>query len=634
MPNNYNTTVLQPLKSYPTYQFHAFAASGKLASADVFRICILETFRWMRARLQNYAELPQEIQTPDPKDYAAFSLDELHSFRYSGGIRLEVISLMQKGIWSFSLTESDMGANLGTPTERLPVLRRSFTTEITFLLHEDSVETGIRTICEEPSDCTEPCEVFRPTVVKAIAQNEQIGFYQSGMRLSSTAFQIDNSTNLGYFCTLFEDKQCNFPIVLIADSPERTDENTAADFPPISVTSAIPPGFGSSLLTDDIHVSVEPKELGNRQLVKMTEKPQVRRSVPTVLKTSVKNEKLPVFPYDRLAASLIGFAVVCFVNEGQLRMLANKEGISLSPGDAAIYWKGMETEYFSCASVQRDMEAVYLRIKTLMYRFPKRRVYDYGDAVFYAEAKLMELREKRHETNSLEERCEFYRQENAELKEQLSAVQRQNTDMQQREEALRQTRKKLKTAESECGQMQICCQALQEELSQKTAAYQHSADLIAFYRQRVQIAAEYPRRTDEVCSWLETHFSAQMIVAPRAKNEMRKYDGAMDLFMLCDGLLYLDAYTKFRRNEISEEMLLYAAENGWEVTSCGKETLRVRAADYALTLDGKRYLLDMHIKHGVSSEALMRVYFCYDETLQKIIIGSMPSHLPTVRENT
>ena len=53
-----------------------------------------------------------------------------------------------------------------------------------------------------------------------------------------------------------------------------------------------------------------------------------------------------------------------------------------------------------------------------------------------------------------------------------------------------------------------------------------------------------------------------------------------------------------------------------------------------IALDGQKYILDMHIKHGVSAACLLRVYFCYDETLQKLIIGSMPEHLATVRCNT
>ena len=48
----YQTTNLQPIKRYPTYQFHADTAQKKLPVSQVFCICVLETLRWLRSRLQ------------------------------------------------------------------------------------------------------------------------------------------------------------------------------------------------------------------------------------------------------------------------------------------------------------------------------------------------------------------------------------------------------------------------------------------------------------------------------------------------------------------------------------------------------------------------------------------------------
>lgn len=54
-------------------------------------------------------------------------------------------------------------------------------------------------------------------------------------------------------------------------------------------------------------------------------------------------------------------------------------------------------------------------------------------------------------------------------------------------------------------------------------------------------------------------------------------------------------------------------------------------AEYTVTIDSASYTLDQHIKHGVHAEELIRIYFCWDEKLRKIIIGSMPEHLATVK---
>lgn len=126
-----------------------------------------------------------------------------------------------------------------------------------------------------------------------------------------------------------------------------------------------------------------------------------------------------------------------------------------------------------------------------------------------------------------------------------------------------------------------------------------------------------------------------MFVAPRAASELRKHTGYLDIACLCDGIVFLAAYSQYRRQELSEETLsLYAEHKKWEVQGCGKETLKVHRSDYTVTIEGKPCILDQHIKRGVRSEELIRIYFCWDEENRRIIIGSMPEHLPTVNNAT
>ena len=632
MANSYTTTVFQPRKSYPTYQFHACSACGKLPVADIFKVCILETFRWLRARLQDYPQLPQELKTPEPTDFSQFDLSELHSFQLADSIQVHVVYAENAGIWSFLLTESDMGENLGTATERLPVIGRSFLTEISFRVLETCVEIGVRTICEEPMDTTAPCEVFRPTVVKALAENPNVGLRQSGRTLTKSAFCLKESADITHFCELFEDDSNNLPLVLVGDAPCREPAAPAVSLSDAKLPVSVIGGFGGGFSAADVVLTNSEKSSPFADAKKKVPAP---KKTPTLPKSTPKPERLAPFPSDRLAESLLGFAVVCDVPEAQLSALKNKEGIALSLGEIAVFQRGQEIERYRYHAKQDDPETVFQRVKKDLRRFPKRRAYNYGSIAFHSDAKLIALRERQLQTDSLEERCELYRQENTALKQQTAEFSRQNTDMQLRENELRKTRKLLKTAEAEKEELQAALDALRTEYAAKEEAFRGAADMVAFYRARAAFAAGYPQAAADVCGWAEEHFSAEMIVAPRAKSEMKKYDGALDIPMLCDGLLYLDAYAKFRRQEISEDVLrLYAMENGWEATFSGKEAVRVRQADYAVTIDGQKYILDMHIKHGVSAACLLRVYFCYDETLQKLIIGSMPEHLATVRCNT
>lgn len=63
----HSPTVLHRLKRYPTYQFYAEITSEKLTESEVFRLLVLETFSWLRARLKGDA--PAELQTPEPEEY-------------------------------------------------------------------------------------------------------------------------------------------------------------------------------------------------------------------------------------------------------------------------------------------------------------------------------------------------------------------------------------------------------------------------------------------------------------------------------------------------------------------------------------------------------------------------------------
>ena len=133
----YKTTKIKRIKSYPTYQFHAFTNSHKYIPEDVYKICILETFRWLKSRLNDFGEVPEEFNVPEPESYAEFDTACLHSFSINLGFSVDVVYIEEKGIWAFNITESDAGANIGTDSERLPVQGRTFSTDISFRLHND-----------------------------------------------------------------------------------------------------------------------------------------------------------------------------------------------------------------------------------------------------------------------------------------------------------------------------------------------------------------------------------------------------------------------------------------------------------------------------------------------------------------
>lgn len=630
---SYITTQLRLIKSYPTYQFYAKADSRTLELNTVFHICILETFKWLRERLKNFTDLPAEILTPEPEEYARFSKESLVSFSYQNGLSADVIYIEKKGIWSFLLSESDMGANIGTERERLPVHGRTFNTEIAFIRQKDHVEIGVRTICSEPSDTPADCEVFRPTVVRALAENPDIQLMQSGFILDEKPLEIRSKAELERFFGVFEDDRRNFPIVLVADSKTetRTPDLAAirAASPSLNVTGGFSYGGG-------LDISVNAGSLQLKQSVQLPKEKQKKTSEkPASKKPEPVRTKLPVFDYTGLARVLVGFAVVVFADEKYFRQIENKSHISLTHGDILVISRQTVLERYTYPEYSGNMQGFFRTLRSDMIAMPKRKQYDFGGVLFHSDAKMRDYHDKRHETTSLEEQCSIYRLENAELKARIKDLSQHQTDMQQTAEALTASQKKAAILQKELELKTAALEELRESLAQKEIANQKNAELASFYKQQAEIAAAFPTSKDDVCDWIEKNFSDHIILAQRARSEMRKYSGALDVANLCDGIVFLDAYARFRRRELTEGSLqLYAERNNWEVQNCGKEAIKMRRSSYTVTHGDSQYLLDLHIKQGVRSEELIRIYFCWDDDSRKLLIGSMPKHLATVRQNT
>ena len=344
--------------------------------------------------------------------------------------------------------------------------------------------------------------------------------------------------------------------------------------------------------------------------------------------------RLPEFPCARLAESTKGFGIVCYAAENTLAVLENKLHLHLEPGDIVICIRGNESDRYAYAAYSEDMEAFYQQLKNDVQNLPKHRAYDFGRTVFQASAFLLALQERRSTAQSLEESVQLYQQENAELKERLSELEQQETDLRGQAEELRVTQKRLQAANDEIAALKTYIETIQQDYRVRQTAYETASRQIRFYQEKAEIAAGYPTGKDEVCDWAEAQFPERLVITQRARSELRKYHGILDVATLCDALLYLDAYARTRLGDLTdEELQLYTDRRNWEVAFCGKEATRLHESDYTVTHGGKRYLLDMHLKQGTRAGFLIRIYFCFDEEHGRLIVGSMPEHLPTATQN-
>lgn len=415
----YQTTNLQPTKRYPTYQFHARTAQKKLPAEQVFCICVLETLHWLRSRLKKFSSLPEDICTPEPAQYEAFSMQQLHSFHSSVGAAVDVIYLENRGLWSFQIIEPDIGANLGTPQERPAVSGRIFETEISFLLCKDDVEVGVRTICSEPSDSTAPCEVFRPMIIPALAQNPHVGFLKNGFLLNGKAMEIRKKSDIAYFDALCHAADFDMPLVVVADSGtvqkkldlEQLDVSAVPKLQPLSAELS---AHNDMLHFYDRNVQMNEAESTVTKNLQQPLNRRVKRHVSSKMKLKPEaalpakaetTEKLPVFPFEKLAEKLLGFGVVCFVEHRCLEEFSRKYKLALQEGDMLILRHGSTAERYPYAQYARDMDGFSRQRKQELRQMLKRGAFTFGRILFHSDARLAVLQDSQQETLSLEERC-------------------------------------------------------------------------------------------------------------------------------------------------------------------------------------------------------------------------------------
>lgn len=96
------TTKLKQIKSYPTYQLHAFSERRKSVVNEIFKICILETMKWLRSRMSEFSEIPEQLRLPEPENYEQLSFEMLQSFSLNVGSNINVVYIESKGIRSIT----------------------------------------------------------------------------------------------------------------------------------------------------------------------------------------------------------------------------------------------------------------------------------------------------------------------------------------------------------------------------------------------------------------------------------------------------------------------------------------------------------------------------------------------------
>ena len=255
-----------------------------------------------------------------------------------------------------------MGANIGSQNERLPVNRRTFDTEISFVKQTDYIEIGVKTIVSESSDTVADYEVFRPTVVKELVENGNIRLIQGGFILDKKPLEIKTKADAERLFNLYNDKNLNFPLVIVSDTETKGIKSELHDFKPDSASLNIK---GEFLLGNLLNISTDTSTFdfdlkkSNKNATFQKEKPKKVKEKSLLPKQEVKKEKSQVFDYISLADKLVGFAIIVFIDESLIKHVENKLHTSFDYGKISVIRNKEVIEEYSYSDYSKDMKQFF-----------------------------------------------------------------------------------------------------------------------------------------------------------------------------------------------------------------------------------------------------------------------------------
>ncbi len=149
-----------------------------------------------------------------------------------------------------------------------------------------------------------------------------------------------------------------------------------------------------------------------------------------------------------------------------------------------------------------------------------------------------------------------------------------------------------------------------------------------------------PCRYSDVADWIKNSFSVTLILTQKAKTVLRcgKFQ---NIPLLCNGVrcLATDFIDYVSKKSTFEEYSVRLKEKGFEHRSDSSEAAKNNYAAYNPEYpegSGQTVELKTHIRNKTDKSfdkhdprSVLRIYFTYDNDLEKVIVHYLPDHLPT-----
>lgn len=648
---------------YATYQLYAVMANKKLSPEEGLKLGALTVIAWVCHRLGD--DIPEELQVPNPEEYASFDITKLTSVHLNYGFVIDIISLPEKGMWSLQITEPDLGSDPGNPNQwRKPVAGRILETDVAFVINGKELEVGVKTIISDPEN-THKADVYRPAFVKKLYNNPDFGLKHI-IPIVPRLHYINNQEQLKNALQLYHNPDNQLPLLFFTKIKQTVVEQglplEGLSLDELKVKDSKTEKYdekGNRIHSikaerdlEKILAQEEAKKKGKKakskqqdtviaksldELRVLSKNPVILAKKP-VLKQAKKVSTEYVFPpYDiyRFAGAFAGFAHVYMLEPELLEKLNLQEKLALQEGDILVLepqgFKG-EKKIFPLAEAKENARL----LPQYIFTYPREKAIDFGNVYFLGGARDALVNTGNEAKALSEEQAKRFSLEQEIRETQWEArLREKNNELAKLENQINKQKQQVTIVEEKLAAQKI---EYEQELARKAAYLEEREAHIRFLEERIA----RPHTKKELPDWVRLKLSGRLILHPKAVSTFdAEYISNEQLEELYDSLEYMAKdYWETRYAGLSEEELLMRASKKYnrkfEIALNSDASIRAYPGQYKIT-NYKEYggkittrELRWHFKAGVDPAHLVRVYFFFDDARKLIVVGSMPGHLDTV----
>lgn len=605
MSEKYPPRRLPRNRDYPGYQFYCTLIRKDGGAESCFCFAVLCVIDWLKQRLRETNVIPEQItRLPERQKASEIRPADLESFTISSGFSAYAVSLPGHGIWTLRLKEPDSDTD-----QRKAFPGRFFATNVGFrIMDENRVELGIRIDVTEPEEASEVDYAFRPGFVRYLYAEPDLLLAQVSALPYQQAVPVEDDEQMKALRCVLDSSEALLPVVVVTQAARLSAEKKE----PVFSRTAFPAVQGAP----------------------------ASRPAPPVFAAGPVLEFYYPFSADNIASHSFGHAVTFRVSEKMRAALAKRLKKDYTPGDILF----VEPKRFGgrVRVLGKDEKDVAGQIRTLTHSYSKNRKYSFGDVQFEFDARNIESREMisrirssgnmkdEEKLNALNQTIDGLQKENEKMVRKISQLREQLlSEFKRGEDAEKARTDQLYKDFDHCEEELRKARAWNQQLERENREARANRGAVETMRG----LAEMPRTNGDVVNYFINVFGDRIVFTERGVRTACKCGIKADglWFYLYQMATALCDIHRAGRPDVEKEFFhatgIEAAMGEGSQSRKDNKIMSLRKDVY----EGKELWVEPHVKLSAQKAGAehQRIYYCYDQEIDKIIVGWVGDHMRT-----